>query len=102
MEAEEEAEAEAEAGAEVVLRKYELRFEFSQTLGCIVLNIYIYIYCSLRRYGEETWSLIKKTDCGLFPQDKPSPVLQHVRYIAEVFIPLTVALSFGQKRASLL
>lgn len=54
----------------------------------------IFDYAQSLLYGEE-WSAIRSVDCGLFPENRPSLLAQHLRYIAEAYIPLTVALSFG-------
>jgi len=62
----------------------------------------IFDYSQSLLYGEENWSSVSDVDCGLFPEDKPSVNLQIIRYLAEVYVPLTVALSFGVKRSHIL
>jgi hypothetical protein len=54
----------------------------------------IFDYAQSLLYGSQ-WGEIKTVDCGLFPENKPSVTVQHIRYIAEVYIPFTVAMSFG-------
>jgi len=63
----------------------------------------IFDYAQALLYGKEAWEEVRKTgggeECGLFPENKPSVPLQHLRFVAEALLPLTVALSFSVKRA---
>jgi len=60
----------------------------------------VFDYAQEGLHGVNAWETMRDqfgVDCGPFPEERPSVLLQQLRYAAEVFIPFMVAISFSMK-----